>query len=411
MGQKILDFVAFTFVFLEAVIFLLFTNMVLVKAGPINNFSNNSVLSLDDFSNTYCGFSDSTNLLSRKIAIGSEDKIEKVKRIEDNEHRYFIITLKDVSSSLEKIWLFDIGLDGVLSEDDSARLIISLQNSWVFGSIVDFSKITRDLPTGGEELFWMEIINPMQKVEIKSCELPDCSQIKFISQIFPRTGYFPVSFDEFNILPNSYNLYFIVSKLQTPYNDLVFCSLVSTDLNWCGNNPHTYTIIQTLGEITDIKGVKNEGIAFNTYMGSKFFNVNTGQVVFLSNSSRINSIASAKIRGVNNYAYIIEEKNSSEYYLARLDAISGTTSFIENVYSGSYTDNIFLEIGIREALFFFEKFENGNGKIYRKNLRNNKVVKVLDSSSLISKGIIITENGKVYFHNSIDGKLYSYDCT
>lgn len=411
MGQRILNFVVFVATFLEIVLFFLFTNFVLVKAESSNNLPNIDVFYPDNFSYIYCNISDSTNLFSRKIIIGPEDKIEKIKRIEDNERRYFVITLKDVSSSLEKVWLFDIGLDGVFSEDDSARLIILLQNSWVFGPIIDVSKITRDLPTGGEELFWMETINPMQKVEIKSCELPRCFQIKFIAQILPRTGYFPVSFEEFNLLPQSYNLHFVISRLQTSYNYLVFCSLVSTDLNWCGNNPDAYTIIQTLGEITDIKGVKNEGIAFNTYNGSKFLNVNTEQVVSLPNFSRINSITWAKITGVNNYAYVIEEQNSTQYYLARLDTISGATSFMENVYTGIYTDNIFLEIGIREVLFFFEKFENNNGKIYRKNLRNNEIIKVLDHTSLISNGLIITENGKVYFHNSIDGKLYSYDCT
>lgn len=362
-----------------------------------------------------CRMSDVSQLMLRKIPASSGEEIVKIKRLHDNQYRYFAVTLKNSAVSMENVWLFDIGLDGIFSSDDSAKLIITVPSTRISDYAVLVSESIRDTQNGREELFWMETV-PTGLIYVKSCELPNCSQIDTIVTLPSGTNYNSVVIGDFGVFAKGYDVYLVFANVQTRQQEIRGCSLVDNLSNSCSNSADRYTLYHTTPNIDSIHEVKNEGMAFADWSGKKFLNVNTGRVVALPNGARVETAEWSGTIGVSNYALMLQEDwvNGTQLNLVTLDTVSGSTAFIDTVDEGPRANFASSPFDPRVGgypVIVFDKGWTGGYATYKKDSLTGVPRKILDNSAYWNDiELIVTKDRKAYSFDRSWKKLYSYDC-
>jgi len=226
----------------------------------------------------YCGLTDWTqHVLS---SIPGAVSIRKVIDPQDSLYQTFIVVTRDLNNN-DQWSLYDIGVDGKLSNDDIVYP----------GSTVGFYQsqtltifITSDDGSTNRKLFWTEANTPTT-LDIKSCDLPNCNNRITEASL---TGVF------MTIVPSliTDRIYIIERSSTTTGASIISCSRNQANNDWCGGSSGNF-IIHVTGISSSLPStVKDSGFSYYDWTASRetFFSIGNNQVVALPIGSYQNSI-------------------------------------------------------------------------------------------------------------------------
>ncbi len=214
----------------------------------------------------YCGLTDWTqHVLSR---IPGAVSISQIIDPQDATYQTAVIVTRDINNN-ERWSLYDFGADGGLSNDDRVYTGGSGQPSGLYDMIISYGPANR-------KLFWIEVGIIPGVAEIKSCNLPMCSnQITEVS--LPLMGRLIQKF-----LPSLTRDRVYILITQGLGTNIVSCSRDQTNSDWCGG-PSTNFITHAGFSAVSSSVVSDSGFSYYDQMTSRetFFSIGNNQIVTL----------------------------------------------------------------------------------------------------------------------------------
>ncbi|MEK6792613.1 MAG: hypothetical protein AABX95_02245 [Nanoarchaeota archaeon] len=352
------------------------------------------------------GFVDTTQLVMRNLPSGYV--FYNLEPFDDKQKRYFLLDV-DNSQAVQELWLFDMGSDGVFSNDDFASILPSTTNP--------LRRITFMRSTGGEDnlreefLYWVDMqwtLTP-SLADIKRCKLPSCTSQQTI--ITNMRG----NINGNDLLEYKNRLYFHGILGNPPVQGVFSCSLKNTATDWCGG-PQTNYVSHTgrLGS-GGVETIRKYGIAAldatQNPPYNDFFDVASSRVgSYLSTTTSLVQNSFARSSPQN----ILFTQYSPTFSLVSLDTTQNSFTnigLIDAVLNGIYPGEVLIEPRANQyPIIFYAKYSTVspfNRLLYKKDSVNPPPT-LLDDFNFGRLSFI--KGNSIYVSDYGHNKLFSYNC-
>ena len=350
-----------------------------------------------------CGRNDVTPLILRNLP-HSNYIIKEIVKLQDISGKLLVLITR--RNGNDDMWIYNVGNDGIFSNDDSARFVSQIR----LPSYGYVGKVTGGLTTGTEKLYWIDEQPLGQNIMV--CDLPSCTSISVVGTL--------TNYSALDIIPSTANngIYIKVESINVGEQSVISCSFNQSGYDWCGLSDDSY--VQRLStNYRHLVGssIRGQGIGYEMidYPYTKYFyNINSDANLLLNVNSLPSSISPSVM--INQGLMLVHRVNVDD--VVSFDTTTGNTIRVEDTVPVSYSSpnyilsyqtivsKVWVPIGLRYD-FVKKNFGSNPLTIFSQT--------GIGQQAQITKSLFMLPNGQVIsadkYYNSSNLYVYSYDCT